>query len=74
MLGTMQSQSDDSGPLLAYIEAEWQGLSDTWRPWGFWVREYAPLPIGADSVEYQAVPERVWFHDQAGFRRENVWS
>lgn len=58
---------------LLHIEAEWQGLSETWRPWGFWVREYGPLPIDAYDVDFQAVPRRVWFRDRAGLCPENVW-
>jgi hypothetical protein len=69
----MECQADNSRRLLARIGAEWQTLSETWRPWGFWVREYSSLPADADDVDLLAVPQRVWFHDQAGFRSENVW-
>lgn len=59
--------------LLAHISAEWQSVPDTWRPWGFWVREYDFIPADADGVDFLAVPQRVWFHDRAGFRPENIW-
>ena len=68
----MASQDHDS-QLLALIRAEWQKVPGIWRPWGFWVREYAPLPTGADGVDFLEVPQRVWFYDQNGLRAENVW-
>ncbi len=58
---------------LAQITVEWQKLAVAWRPWGFWVREYAPISGNADGVDYMAIPQQVWFHDQTGLHPENVW-
>ena len=58
--------------ILVRIRSEWRKVPDEYRPWGFWVREFAPVSADADSVDFNAVPERVWFFDHRGMRQENV--
>ena len=60
--------------MLAKIKAEWRSVPEEYRPWGYWVREYAPLPADADTVDFQSVPKQVWFFDKSGVRKEDVWS
>lgn len=60
--------------ILVKIRAEWRSVPEEYRPWGFWMREYAPIPAGADSLDFQTVPERVWFFDKSGMRSRNVWN
>ncbi len=60
--------------VLVKIRDEWRKLPIEDRPWGFWVREYAPISASADSVDFESVPEWVWFSDGPRMRKENVWS
>ncbi len=60
--------------ILVKMRDEWRRLPIEDRPWGLWVREYAPVPASADGVDFGSVPERVWFSDRSGMREENVWS
>ena len=62
-----------TGQILARNKAEWLTVPAICRPWGFWIREYDPLPVAADDVDQKKVPQRVWFYDNAGLRSENVW-
>ena len=60
--------------LLGRIIREWRSLPDRSRPWGVWVRYYAPLAtdvwhIGVDSP----VPLQAWFLDRNGLGERSVW-
>lgn len=68
----MESQPDAVTQLLALIHKQWQGIGKTRRPSGYWVCEYAALPSDAYDVNFQAMPERVWFCDLAGQRPESI--
>lgn len=59
--------------LLALVEREWLSLSEAYRPFGVWTRQYAPLPKEADQVDPASLSKSVWFLDEKGLRVENVW-
>ena len=69
-----QRRENMTRQILVKIRSEWRQVPEEYGPWGFWVREYASISADADSVDFEAVPERVWFFDRRGMRQENVWS
>jgi len=59
--------------LIRHITGEWHTIRVEDLPWGLWIRRYAALPPDANEVDGWAVPERVWFADEAGLRTESIW-
>ena len=60
--------------LLQLITREWESLSVELKPWGVWIRQYAPIPIGADcEIDDSSLPLQTWFLDRQGIRQRSVW-
>ena len=43
------------------------------KAWGLWIRQYPPISVDADNVDYRAFPQKVWFVEGSEVRQENVW-
>lgn len=61
--------------LLEWIQAEYLSLPEGLKPPdGIWIRRYPPVPPDTQDVNDTTMfPHAVWFVDQHGLRRENVW-
>ena len=60
--------------LLQLITTEWESLSAEVRPRGVWIRQYAPIPIGAErEIDYSSLPLQTWFLDRRGIRKRSAW-
>ena len=60
--------------LLARIRSEWESLPADSRPWGVWLRHYAPL--AADTINLginTGPPLQAWFLDKVGLSERSVW-
>ena len=50
--------------LWSLIRGEWNALPEAGKPWGVWIRLYAPLAVTADHLQQEALPLQAWFLEE----------
>jgi hypothetical protein len=60
--------------LLRRIAIEWRRVQEDGRPWGVWVRRYAPVPPDFDGSRFRELPERAWFLTEEGMTVQSPWA